>query len=50
LTSQEMEALTEHWKPYRSVGEHAESLFSVLNHNRLNHPGVYYMWSLEEVK
>jgi len=45
LTPQEMNDLTESWKPYRSLGRQ----FPVIKlHKLMKITGVYYMWSLAE--
>lgn len=43
LTPQEMAALTECWKPYRSLGALPKDLARMFS---FQVPGVYYMWSL----
>jgi len=43
LTPQEMAALTECWKPYRSLGVFPKDLTRMFSCQAL---GVYYMWSL----
>ncbi|KAG6845398.1 hypothetical protein H0H87_009745 [Tephrocybe sp. NHM501043] len=48
LTPKEMEDLTEHWKPYRSLGKWTPISFQGLGELN-NNAGVYYMWSIADV-
>ena len=51
LTPSEMEALTEPWRPYRSIGRSTSSGEWLLGRGTDDfYTGVYYMWRLAEEK
>lgn len=51
LTPSEMEALTEQWRPYRSIGRPTSSGEWLLGRGADDfYTGVYYMWRLAEEK